>query len=70
MYFLAEAIVSFLSCLQKIKPLNQLEVEVLKCLQDDSSLRMLRLDGLLLEYIHSDLMMLAKSIILNKSVNI
>ncbi len=67
LYFLREAMVSFLKEQKLIKALNCLESSCLQKLQDPLLLANLRLQGLMFDKVYADLMTLVKSTDLSKS---
>ena len=66
-FFLRKAMVAFLNEQKLLKSLNILETSCLEKLQDSAVVANLKLEGLLFDKVYSDLMMLVKSILLNKS---
>ena len=65
--FLRRAMITFLKEQQLIKGLNKLESACLEKLQDNVLVNKLKLEGLIHDKVYSDLMMLVKSTVLNKS---
>lgn len=66
LFFLAPHAVSYISALELTKDLNNLEKDVLMHMKNPQDLAMLKVDGLFLDQIYVDLIMLMKSKELSK----